>query len=80
MKKIFIAVLAALLTVSVCAAAQIHKTVYRGAEWHFDVEEREYPQITVIPKDQKEPKVYGNGYVGRAEPEQKKYEIIMLGE
>ncbi len=87
MKKIVtITLIIAVLTASICtvAFAAFHKepetTVYRGEEWHFDVEEKEYPFITVIPQDRQEPQVYGNGYVGKAEPEEKKYDIILLGQ
>ncbi len=85
MKKLFIVGIAVVLT-AVCTVAlaafqpEPKITVYRGEEWHFDIEEKKYPHITVIPKDRKEPQAYGNGYVGKVEPEEKKYDIILLGE
>ena len=87
MKKIFIitivvAVLAALICTVALAAVQPDPKVmpYYGEGWYFDIEEKEYPYITVIPQDRQEPQVYGNGYVGKVEPEEKKYDIILLGQ
>ncbi len=85
MKKILIlAVIILILTMSVCtvalAAFQAEPKVmpYYGEKWHFDVEEKGYPYAISIPKDRKEPQVYGNGSVGRVDPKQKKYDIIWL--
>ncbi len=86
MKKIIIGSIKGLLLISLCtgafAAFQPEPKVmpYRDEEWHFDVEEKEYPYITVVPKDRTEPQVYGNGYVERVEPQKKKYDIVLLGQ
>ncbi len=84
MKKLLIMVIASIVTICVgysCFASfqtESKTTVYRGAEWHFDIEERENDVITILPNDRKEPQVYGNGMIGKIEPNQKKYDIIYL--
>ena len=83
MKKIIAIALAifALITVSVVVYAkdlEFHEGVYRGEKWEFDFGQPKGIYITVIPQDRPEPKVYGNGYVGRVEIPEKEYEIILL--
>ncbi len=86
MKKLLIIGIAVLMVISLCTVAfaafqpDSKTTVYRGEKWHFDIEEKDYPFITVIPQERQEPQVYGNGYVGKVEPEEKKYDVILLGQ
>jgi len=71
-----------LLTLSAVVYArdlEFHDGVYRGEKWEFDFGQPKENNIIVIPQDRPEPKVYGSGYVGRAEIPEKEYEIILLG-
>ncbi len=71
--KLLIAAAAAVLAVSAGTAfAEFSSyTVYRGRGWHFDSDEKKAPFITVVPRNEKEPQVYGDGFVKRVEPESK---------
>ena len=84
MKRItmLLLILSVLITVSVVVYAkdlEFHDGVYRGEKWEFDFGQPKTNNITIIPQDRPEPKVYGSGYVGRAEIPEKEYEIILLG-
>ena len=83
MKRItmLLLILSVLITVSVVVYArdlEFHDGVYRGEKWEFDFGQPKTNNITIIPQDRPEPKVYGNGYVGRVETPEKEYEIILL--
>lgn len=83
MKKIIAIILtiATLITVSVVVYAkdlEFHDGVYRGEKWEFDIGKPKNNKIIILPQDRPEPKVYGNGYVGRVEIPEKEYEIILL--
>ena len=83
MKKIIaiILVIAALITVSAVVYAKdlaFHDGVYRGEKWEFDFGKPKNNNIIILPQDRPEPKVYGNGYIGRVEITEKEYEIILL--
>ena len=83
MKKIAILTLALLLavwTVVYAKDAKFHDGVYRGEKWEFDFGQPKKNYIIIIPQNRPEPKVYGNGYVGRIENSEKEYEIIPLGQ
>jgi len=58
---------------------EFYDGVYRGEKWEFDIEKPKNNNIIILPQDRPEPKVYGNGYVGRVEITEKEYEIILLG-
>ena len=84
MRKIVTIILAivVLITASAVVSAkdlEFHDGVYRGEKWEFDFGQPKRNNITVIPQDRPEPKVHGNGYVGRVETPEKEYEIILLG-
>lgn len=73
----------ALITISAVVYAkdlEFHDGVYRGEKWEFDFGQPKKNNITIIPKNRPEPKAHGNGYVGRVEIPEKKYEIILLGQ
>ena len=75
--------LVVLITVSAVVYAkdlEFHDGVYRGEKWEFDFGQPKKNYITIIPQDRPEPKVHGNGYVGRVEMPEKEYEIILLGQ
>ena len=83
MKRItmLLLILSVLITVSVVVYArdlEFHDGVYRGEKWEFDFGQPKTNNITIIPQDRTEPKVYGNGYVSRVEIPEKEYEIILL--
>ena len=83
MKKLIVIILTivALITVSAVVYAkelEFHDGVYRDEKWKFDFSQPKKNYITIIPQDRPEPKVYGNGYVGRVEIPEKEYEIILL--
>ena len=83
MKRItmLLLILSVLITVSVVVYAkdlEFHNGVYRGEKWEFDFGQPKENNITIIPQDRPEPKVYGNGYVGHVEIPEKEYEIILL--
>lgn len=83
MKKLIAIMLTivALITVSAVVYAkdlEFHDGVYRGEKWEFDFGQPKKNNITIIPQDRTEPKVYGNGYVSRVEIPEKEYEIILL--
>ena len=83
MKKLIAIILTivALITVSAVVYAkelEFHDGVYRDEKWEFDFSQPKKNYITIIPQDRPEPKVYGNGYVGRVEIPEKEYEIILL--
>lgn len=83
MKKLIAIILTivALITVSAVVYAkefEFHDGVYRGEKWEFDFGQPKKNNITIIPQDRTEPKVYGNGYVSRVEIPEKEYEIILL--
>lgn len=72
----------ALITISAVVYAkdlEFHDGVYRGEKWGFDFGQPKKNYITIIPQDRPEPKVHGNGFVGRIEMSEKEYEIILLG-
>ena len=58
---------------------EFHDGVYRGEKWEFDLGKPKNNNIIILPQDRPEPKVHGNGYVGRVEIPEKEYEIILLG-
>ena len=71
-----------LITISAVVYAkdlEFHDGVYRGEKWEFDFGKPKNNNIIILPQDRPEPKVHGNGYVGRVEIPEKEYEIIMLG-
>ncbi len=84
MKKLLIMSIAALMVISLCtvafAAFQPEPKVmpYRGEEWKFDIEDKEFEKITIIPQEKTQRKVE-NGYVFKAQPKENKYDIILLG-
>lgn len=86
MKKITIVVSAIVvlvsLTVLVFAETPANKgfndTVYRGEKWEFDFGVPKNETLIILPQDREQPKVYGNGYVGRVENETPKYNIVLL--
>ena len=83
MKRItmLLLILSVLITVSVVVYAkdlEFHNGVYRGEKWEFDFGQPKENNITIIPQDRPEPKVYGNGYVDRVEIPEKEYDIILL--
>ncbi len=85
MKKIIvliltIAVLIATSSVVYGKDSKIHDGVYRGEKWGLDLGKPENNKIIIFPQDRAEPKVYGNGYVGRIEISEKEYEITLLGQ
>ncbi|MBO5019913.1 MAG: hypothetical protein J6D52_04530 [Clostridia bacterium] len=85
MKKLIVIILTivALITLSAVVYAkdlEFHDGVYRGEKWEFNFGQPKKNNITIIPQDRPEPKVYGNGYVGRVEISEKEYEIILLGQ
>ena len=72
MKRItmLLLILSVLITVSVVVYAkdlEFHNGVYRGEKWEFDFGQPKENNITIIPQDRPEPKVYGNGYVDHVE-------------
>lgn len=84
MKKIISIILsiAVLMIISGVVYARewaFHDGVYRGEKWELDFghPKQESPMV-ILPQDRPEPKVYGNGYVGRAEEIEKPYDIILL--
>ena len=83
MKKIIAIILtiATLITVSAVVYAkdlEFHDGVYRGEKWEFDIGKPKNNKIIILPQDRPEPKVYGNGYVGRLEIPEEEYAIILL--
>ena len=83
MKKIIAIILtiAVLITVSAVVYAknlEFHDSVYRGEKWEFDFGKPKNNNTIILPQDRTEPKVHGNGYVGRVEITEKEYEIILL--
>ena len=71
-----------LITISAVVYAkelEFHDGVYRGEKWEFDLGKPKNNNIIILPQDRPEPKVHGNGYVGRVEIPEKEYEIILLG-
>ena len=84
MKRItmLLLILSVLITVSAVVYAkdlEFHDGVYRGEKWEFDFGKPKNNNIIILPQDRPEPKVHGNGYVGRVEITEKEYEIILLG-
>lgn len=88
MKKIAIVVSAIAMLVSLTVLVfaetptnkEFNDTVYRGEKWDFDFGVPENETLVILPQDREQPKVYGNGYVGRVENETPKYNIILLEE
>ena len=88
MKKIAIVVSAIIMLVSLTvlvfaetpANKEFNDTVYRGEKWEFDFGVPKNETLVILPQDREQPKVYGNGYVGRVENETPKYNIILLEE
>ena len=83
MKRIIILLLTLTFLLAVSAVVyakdlEFHDGVYRGEKWEFDFGQPKENNITIIPQERPEPKVYGNGYVGHVEIPEKEYEIILL--
>lgn len=88
MKKIAIVVSAIVMLVSLTVLVfaetptnkEFNDTVYRGEKWDFDFGVPKNETLVILPQDREQPKVYGNGYVGRVENETPQYNIILLEE
>lgn len=85
MKKIIAIILTIAVFIIISAVVyakdlEFHDGVYRGEKWDFDFGKPKNNKVIILPQDRTEPKVHGNGYVGRAEIPEKEYKIVLLGQ
>ncbi len=83
MKRITILLLTFFVLIAVSAVVhakdfEFHDGIYRGEKWEYAFGLPKKDKMKVIPQERPEPKVYGNGYVGRVEEIEKPYEIFWL--